>query len=76
VLQSGRGKSDGYHSLMKGSEPLDGISTVLGHDLTEDRVSPRLPGESLVVVMQRDTVTIRESGETDAWITSDCMVEL
>jgi len=61
---------------MNPNEPLEDVEKVLGHDLTQDRVSPRLPGESLVVVMQGDSVTLREVGETDAWITSDNAVEL
>jgi hypothetical protein len=56
--------------------PTTGKLAKLGHDMESERVTPDLPGESLVVVMERGTVTIRESGETDAWITSDYMVQL
>lgn len=59
------------------SDVLDDVETVLGHDLKENRVTPELPGESLIVIMQTDdTVTFREAGEPEAWLTADNMVEL
>jgi len=62
---------------MTPNEPLDDVEKVLGHDLQKERVSPRLPDGNLMVIMQTDdTVTFREAGETDAWLTSDYMVEL
>jgi hypothetical protein len=55
--------------------PTTGKLAKLGHDMEQSGSLPTCR-ESLVVVMERGTVTIRESGETDAWITSDYMVEL
>jgi len=43
----------------------------------ETRKDSKLPGESLIVIMQTDdTVTFREAGEPEAWLTSDCAIQL
>jgi len=57
--------------------PTTGKLAQLGHDMESERVTPELPGESLMIIMQTDdTVTFRKAGKPDQWITSNYMVEL
>ena len=63
--------------MSKMTQTRDILSERFGHDMEVGRVTPELPGESLMVIMQTDdTVTFREAGESDAWLTADHMVEL